>query len=100
MSDDRPSIPTSTASISWVDGSGEHIRVYSSDGYMVQERCNDGGIAWFNGAFDQPGRDVSATVRVANGNAIIRVYCTMAGKTTEWCSDAGGAWYVGAYTTV
>ncbi len=99
MSNDRPSMPVSTASISWVDGSGEHIRVYSCDGYIVQERCNDGGVTWYTGAFNQPGRNVSATVRVADGNSIIRIFCTISDQTTEWCSDAGGAWYQGDYTT-
>jgi hypothetical protein len=93
-------MPIGTASISWVDGSGSHIRVYSSDGYMVQERCNDGGSAWYSGAFNVPGRDVSATVRIENGYPVIRVYCTISETTTEWCSDALGAWYRGAYTTV
>lgn len=99
MSNDRPSIPVSTASISWVDAQGgSHIRVYSSDGYMVKERGNDGGSAWWDGAFNQPGRDVSATVRVVNGQSIIRVYCTISDKTTEWCWDGNG-WYQGSYTT-
>jgi hypothetical protein len=100
MANDRPSMPLSTAAVSWVDSNGgQHIRVYSSDGYMVKERCNDGGATWFDGAFNQPGRAVSATVRQAGDGLHIRVYCTISDVTTEWCWDGAGNWYQGAYTT-
>ena len=39
---DMPSMPIGTASVSWTDGGGgTHIRVYSTDGYKVEERCWD-----------------------------------------------------------
>jgi hypothetical protein len=91
-------MPIGTASVSWTDGNGGlHIRVYSTDGYKVIERCWDGG--WTNGSFKAAGSQVSATCWVQNGNPSIRVYCTFQDKTVEYCSDHGGAWYQGGYTT-
>jgi len=97
---DMPSMPISTASVSWLDSGGTiHIRVYSCDGYKVYERCWDGS-SWSNGSFGpQPGSSVSATCWQGSGGLSIRVYCTFEDKTTEWCIDQGGGWYVGAYTT-
>lgn len=91
-----PSFPIGTAAVSWLDGNGTiHIRVYSTDGYNVTERCWDGS-GWSNGGFKAPGEAVSAT---SWEPATIRVYCTAEDKTTEYCSDRGGGWYQGAYTT-
>jgi Fungal fucose-specific lectin len=91
--------PIDTAAINWVDSSGEvHIRVYSSDGYTVTERCWDGS-GWSNGSFSQAGSVVSATSWQASDGLHIRVYCTNQDATVEWCIDQGGGWYQGAYTT-
>ena len=50
---DNPNFPIGTAAVSWLDGGGTiHIRVYSSDGYNVTERCWDGS-GWTNGSFAQ-----------------------------------------------
>ena len=96
MADD-PNFPISTAAVSWLDGNGTiHIRVYSSDGYNVTERCWDGS-RWVTGAFKAPGEAVSAT---SWAPATIRVYCTSQDKTVEYCIDPGSGWYQGAYTTV
>lgn len=93
---------TCTAPINWFDSAGGlHIRVYSSDGDNVTERCIDaGGSGWTTGSFAQPGSHVSATVWTVNGNASIRVYCINEGTATEWCMDPGGNWYQGSYTPV
>ena len=91
--------PIGTAAINWLDSSGEvHIRVYSTDGYTVTERCWDGS-GWSNGSFSQSGSAVSATSWMASDGLHIRVYCTTQDVTTEWCIDQGGGWYQGAYTT-
>ena len=40
---DMPSMPIGTAAINWFDGNHRlHMRIYSTDGYNVIERCNDG----------------------------------------------------------
>ncbi len=92
-------IPNSidTAAVSWFDGT-VHIRVYSSDGYTVTERCWDGS-GWTDGGFKQSGGTVAATSWTNNG-IFIRVYCTTGEDVTvEWCWDAGGSgWYQGAFT--
>lgn len=91
--------PIGTAAVSWLDGGQIHIRVYSTDGYNVTERCWDGN-GWTNGSFGpQAGAAVSATCWQGPGGLSIRVYCTFEDKTTEWCIDQGGGWYQGAYTT-
>ena len=95
----NPSFPIDTAAVNWLDEAGQiHIRVYSSDGYTVTERCWDGN-GWTTGGFVQKGNGVSATSWQGSGGLSIRVYCTFEDKTTEWCFDQGGAWYIGAYTT-
>ena len=95
---DNPSFPVSTAAISWVDNAGSHIRVYSSDGYNVVERCADPNIGWTAGAFSQQGSDVSATCWQDDAGVHIRVYCTFEDTTTEWCTDPGEGWSKGGYT--
>lgn len=95
---DNPNMPVATASCSWQDSAGLHIRVYSTDGYNVSERCWDGS-GWTSTGFNAPGSAVSATCwTTGGGSASIRVYCTYEDKTTEMCLDPGGSWYVGAYT--
>ena len=100
MAQDNPSFPIGTAAVSWTDRGGQiHIRVYSTDGYNVIERCWDGS-GWSNGQFKAPGSDVSATSWLdSDGNIHIRVYCTFQDKTVEWCSDTASGWGQGAYTT-
>ncbi|HVJ02990.1 MAG TPA: hypothetical protein VM662_12465 [Sphingomonas sp.] len=94
---DNPSFPVATASVSWFDSSNQlHIRVYSTDGYTVTERCMDGN-GWTTG-FSMPGSDVSATVWNASDGAHIRVYATFEDTTTEWCFDPGSGWNKGQYT--
>lgn len=88
--------PIDSATISWVDGDGVHIRVYWSDGYTVKERCWDMD-RWATGQFSQAGADVSATCW-NDGGIHIRVYCTFEDKSVEWCLDPGGSWYRGAFT--
>ena len=96
---DNPNFPIGTAAINWLDGSGQvHIRVYSTDGYNVTERCWDGS-GWTNGGFSAAGSAVSATSWMGRGGLSIRVDCTFEDTTTEWCIDQGGNWYKGAYTT-
>jgi hypothetical protein len=92
--------PIGTAAVNWTDQNGNfHIRVYSTDGYTVTERCADtGSSGWTNGAFSQPGSAVSATAWVDSAGAHIRVYCTSDDGTTEWCSDPNSNWTKGAYT--
>lgn len=99
MAQDNPNYPVGTASISWVDSGGTvHLRVYSTDGYNVSERCWDAN-SWTTGGFSAAGSQVSATCYPAGGSVNIRVYCNAQDKTVEYCSDAGGAWYEGGYTT-
>jgi hypothetical protein len=98
----NPNFPIGTATVNWFDANGGlHIRVYSTDGYGVIERCIDaGGSGWTTGSFSQPGSAVSATVWTASDGAHIRVYCTNDDGTTEWCSDPGtSGWTKGSYTT-
>lgn len=96
-----PSDVVSTAVVSWFDSGGLlHIRVYSSDGYSVIERCaNTNTAGWVTGSFKEPGSAVSATVWTASDGAHIRVYCTSEGVTTEWCCDPTTGWTKGDYTT-
>src|SRR3712207_2973675 len=93
-----PKTSIETAAVSWLDGGGQiHLRVYSSDGYTVTERCWDGS-GWYDGGFTPKGENVAATAWTTS-DANIRVYCTYQGKVSEWCWDAGGSgWYQGAYT--
>lgn len=91
------SFPSNTASVSWVDSSGNTmIRVYSSDGYNVTETAWDGS-AWAATTFKQSGSAVSATAQSRSGTGWIRVYCTFQGHTTEYCCDDGSSWYQGGY---
>lgn len=97
---DNPNYPISTAVINWFDASHQlHIRVYSSDGYNVIERCNDGN-GWQTGQFKQPGKQVSATCWTVADGTHIRVYVTGDDVTTEWCCDPLTGWTRGTYTTV
>lgn len=99
---------TASAAISWFDAGGLlHIRVYSSDGETITERCIDqGGSGWTTGEFSQPGQLVSAIVWVQpNEGAHLRVYCTAPDPTTfeltttEWCNDPGTTgWTKGSYS--
>ncbi len=96
---DMSSMPIGTAVVSWQDSSGLHIRVYSTDGYNVIERCIDtGGSGWTTGAFSAQGGDVSATCWQDSAGVHIRVYCTFEDGTTEWCNDPGAGWQKGSYT--
>ena len=96
---DNPNYPIGTAAVNWLDGNGQvHIRVYSTDGYNVIERCWDDS-GWTEGSFSQAGSSVSATCWQVNGALSIRVYCTSEDQTVEWCTDQGGSWYQGAYST-
>jgi len=99
---DNPNFPISTAVVSWFDKSGLHIRVYSTDGYNVMERCLDqGSTVWVTGQFKAPGGAVSATCWVDSaGNNHIRVYCTWQNVTTEWANDTPTGWGKGTYTTI
>lgn len=95
---DMPTMPIKTEVVSWQDNSGIHLRVYSSDGYNVIERCADPGADWTTGGFSAPGSDVSATCWLDNSGVHIRVYCTFQNTTTEWCCDPGSGWIKGGYT--
>ena len=94
---DNSNMPVGTAAVSWQDGGGLHIRVYSTDGYNVTERCWDNN-AWTTSSFSTPGSAVSATCWLNGSSASIRVYCTFEDKTVELCLDPGGSWYQGGYT--
>ena len=95
---DNPNFPISTAAINWFDSAGQlHIRIYSSDGYNVTERCND-GQGWRTGQFKQPGKQVSAMQWTVADGTHIRVYCTTDDVTTEWCGDPATGWTKGSYT--
>jgi hypothetical protein len=100
MTDSSP--PISTASVSWVDSSNViHIRVYSSDGDNITERCYDGS-KWVTGQFKQGGTTVSATHWTRqDGEVQIRVYATTEYVSTiEWCWDnPSQGWYKGGYTS-
>jgi len=100
MMADNPSFPIGTAVVSWFYPAGAlHIRVYSTDGYNVTERCVDqGGSGWTTGQFKQAGSQVSATAWVASDGPHIRVYCTFQDKTSEWCNDPNTGWTKGSYT--
>lgn len=92
------SMPIGTASVSWQDSDGQmHLRVYSTDGYTVTERCED-GLGWTDGLFSEAGSDVSATCWYMSDGIHIRLYCTFEDKTTEWCFDPATGWTQGSYT--
>lgn len=94
----NPNFPLSTAVVSWTDSAGQvHLRVYSSDGYHVIERCNDGN-GWVTGQFTAPGSQVSATAWYAADGAHLRVFCTIEDTTTEWCGDPETGWTKGIYS--
>ena len=97
---DIPSMPNATAAVNWQDSAGVHLRVYSTDGYTVTERCFDPGASWTTGSFNAPGSEVSATCWQDNAGLHIRTYCTFQDTTTEWCWDQGSGWTKGAYTVV
>jgi hypothetical protein len=102
MSGDNPNYPIGTAAVSWFDSDHLlHIRVYSTDGYTVTERCLDqGNNGWYDGAFKAAGSQVSATAWTASDGINIRVYCTSNDATTEWCAVPGNSgWIQGSYTT-
>ena len=100
MAQDEFSYPIGTAAISWFDSSGGlHIRVYSTDGYHVTERCMDPEGGWKTGAFAEAGSQVSATCWNDGEGVHLRVYCTFQDATIEWCNDPGKGWTKGAYTT-
>lgn len=97
---------TSSAAISWFDENGQlHIRVYSSDGENVTERCADGN-GWTTGGLAVPGSAVSATCWWQQGvGAHLRVYCSTIDQSTqeyttiEWCNDPGfTGWQQGQYS--
>ena len=95
---DNPNFPAGTAAVNWFDTGGQlHIRVYSTDGYNVTERCADGG-GWTTGGFSAPGSAVSATCWTASDGPHLRVYCTFEDSTTEWCCDPATGWTKGSYT--
>lgn len=97
---DIPSMPIATAAVNWQDTAGVHLRIYSTDGYTVTERCADPGAGWTTGSFSAPGSEVSATSWQDNEGLHIRTYCTFQDTTTEWCWDTGSGWVKGAYTPV
>jgi hypothetical protein len=100
MAQDNPNFPIGTAAISWFDGGGSlHIRVYSTDGYNVTERCED-GQGWTTGGFNAPGSAVSAITWNASDGVHIRVYCTFEDTTIEYCYDPGTDWTKGSYTNL
>ena len=93
------SFPIATAAINWLDADGQlQVRVYSSDGYHVTERCRTGDGAWTTGEFSGTGSAVSATCWTGDDGVHIRVYCTGQDKTVEWCNDPGTGWTEGSYT--
>jgi hypothetical protein len=69
-----------TAAVSW--GTTPSIRVYSTNGETVTERCWD-GKTWYNGSFKESGQNVSATCWLVGNTVHIRVYVTDAEVTTE-----------------
>ncbi len=82
----------SVAAVSWTPGS--HLRIYTSDGSKVTEKCWDG--SWYVGALAVDGQKVGATSWVdSTGQIHIRVYVSNLGKITEQCWDKDH-WYVGA----
>ena len=89
----------SVSAVNWFDASHNlHIRVYTSDGNTVTERCMDqGNSSWTTGAFSQPGVACAATAWVDSAGSHIRVYVLNDG-ITEWCMDPGGSWTQGSYT--
>jgi hypothetical protein len=97
---DNSNMPIGTAVVSWQDSGGLHIRVYSTDGYNVTERCADTGTSgWTDGSFSAPGSAVSATVWQDSGGLHLRVYCTFEDGTTEYCADTGtSGWTKGGYS--
>lgn len=95
--------PLATATVNWFDDNGGlHIRVYTTDGNTITERCADAGSStWRNGTLNASGSAVSATCWWVKGQgASIRVYATTAFETTvEWCLDPGSSnWTQGSYT--
>jgi hypothetical protein len=84
----------STSAVSWVK-SGTHLRIYTSDGSRVTEKCWDG--EWSNGAFAQEGQSIGATAWLdSSGQIHIRAYVSNLGKVTEYCWDKD-RWYGGAF---
>ncbi|NML16583.1 hypothetical protein [Azohydromonas caseinilytica] len=84
----------STSAVSW-NQNGTHLRIYTSDGAKVTEKCWDGG--WSAGGFVQEGQAVGATSwQDGSGQIHIRAYVANQGKVTEYCWDRDH-WYVGAF---
>ena len=94
---DMRGMPVATASVSWVDSDGtRHTRVYSCDGYIVTERCNDGASDWYTGKFRAPGAEVSAAVWQDPKGTHLRVYCTVRERTVEYRNDPDSGWSAGS----
>ena len=89
-----------TASVSWFDDHGMHVRVYSVRSGKVTERCFDSesGSGWYTSDFAADANHVSATATMHPGDGVyIHLYATFAGKTTEW-SFSHREWQKGGYT--
>ena len=69
----NPSFPISTAVVSWFYPAGTlHIRVYSSDGYNVTERCNDQSSAgWLTRAWPNWSKAVAVNDWVAAAATVV-----------------------------
>jgi len=85
-----------SASVSWFDGSVEHVRVFTISENTISERCWD-GEGWNTGSYSAEGDAVAAAVFTKpDGQACLMVFHTEGSRTREWYWDGEG-WQEGQF---
>ncbi|MGC2238235.1 MAG: hypothetical protein WA584_18925 [Pyrinomonadaceae bacterium] len=87
------------SSVSWFLKGQIYLRVYTSTGTKITERCWDKD-KWYTGAFSAEGSAVGGTGWLDSGGQIhLRIYvCNPAGQIVEKCWDKD-KWYDGAFAS-
>lgn len=87
------------SSVSWFQSNQIHLRVYTSTGDKITEKCWDKD-KWYTGAFTANGTTVGGTGWLDNtGQIHLRVYVGQSdGRIIEMCWDKD-KWYEGAFAS-
>jgi len=84
-----------SATISWFDGSVEHIRIYACNGGVISEQCWDGN-GWSEGAYHTEGDSVAAAIFFKDNQPSILVFHSKDGQSREWYWEGQG-WLQGSF---
>ena len=85
-----------SATISWFDGSVEHIRVYTAREGHITEECWD-GEGWSSGGYSTEGDSVAAAIVLRPDNQpTIMVFHSREGTAREWYWECG-SWLEGGF---